>query len=101
MRLLRIVRSSRPGKKYQAEFLTSDGRVKTVHFGAAGYGDFIAWSARAKALGKAKRAAYLARHGAAEDWTRPDTPATLARYVLWERTSLQNAIRAYKRRFRV
>lgn len=101
MRLLRIVRSSRPGKKYQAEFVTSDGRRKTVHFGATGYGDFIAWSARSKALGNAKRRAYLARHGAAEEWARPDTPATLARYVLWERRSLKNAIREYKKRFRV
>lgn len=101
MRLLRIARSSRPGKKYQAEFLTRDGRTKTVHFGAAGYGDFIVWSARAKALGRAKRAAYLARHGATEDWTRPDTPATLSRYVLWERPSLEDAVRAYRKRFRV
>ena len=101
MRLLKITKSSRPDKKYQAEFVTSDGRRKTVHFGAAGYGNFIAWSARAKALGRAKRRAYLARHGATENWTRPDTPATLSRYVLWERRSLKNAIREYKRRFRL
>ncbi len=100
MRLLRIVKSSRPGKKYQAVF-EDGGRLKTVHFGAAGYGDFIRYSATSTALGNAKRAAYLARHGASENWSRPDTPATLARYVLWERRSLRNAVRAYKKRFRL
>lgn len=97
MRLLRIETSTRPQKKLQAVF--SNG--KTVHFGARGYGDFIAYSKASRALGDAKRAAYIARHGAAETWTRPDTAATLSRYILWEKRGLQAAIRAFRAKFRV
>lgn len=103
MRLLSIARSSRPDKKYEATF-DVDGRRKTVHFGARGYGDFIEYSAASPALAAAKRRAYLARHGAAssaEDWGRPDTPGSLSRWVLWESPRLSDAIDKYRRRFRV
>lgn len=100
MRLLRIEESSRPQKKLQAIF--SDGStVRAVHFGARGYGDFIRYSKASRALGDAKRAAYIARHGATETWTRPDTASTLSRYILWEKRNLQAAIRAFRAKFRV
>jgi hypothetical protein len=98
MRLLRIEESTRPDKKLQAVFSEP---AKTVHFGARGYGDFIEYSKRSRALGDAKRAAYIARHGATETWTRPDTASTLSRYILWEKRSLQAAIRAFRAKFRV
>lgn len=105
MRLLRIEESTRPDKKLQAVF-TDDGRhrterQRTVHFGARGYGDFIEYGKRSAALGAAKRAAYIARHGATETWTRPDTAATLSRYILWEKPSLRTAISSFRAKFRV
>ncbi len=104
MRLLSIERSSRPDKKYEATFDLGGGRRKTVHFGAAGHGDFVAYSAASPELARAKRRAYLARHGAAssgEDWGRPDTPGSLSRWVLWESPRLSDAVAKYRRRFGV
>lgn len=101
MRLLRIKESTRPEKKLQAIFSDADGRQRAVHFGARGYGDFIRYSKASRALGDAKRAAYIARHGATETWTRPDTASTLSRYILWEKPDLQAAIRAFRAKFRV
>ena len=101
MRLVRVEESTRPDKKLQAVFSDALGGVKTVHFGARGYGDFVEWSKKSRALGAAKRAAYIARHGATETWTRPDTAATLSRYILWEQPSLRAAIFAFRAKFHV
>ncbi len=99
-RLLHVRPSPRAAKKYVATF--SDGTaLLRVHFGARGYGDFIEYSARDPCLARAKRAQYLARHGATEAWDDPVAPATLARYLLWERPTLADAERAFRRRFGV
>lgn len=98
MRLIRVEESTRPDKKLQAVFSEP---AKTVHFGARGYGDFIEYSKHSRAIGDAKRAAYIARHGATETWTRPDTAATLSRYILWEKPSLGAAISAFRTKFHV
>lgn len=92
---MKIQKSSRPSKKLMAIF--DDG--SRVHFGAAGYGDYTVYWKRDPALAKRKRAQYLARHGATESWTNPRTPATLARYILWEKPTISEAVRAYKKRF--
>lgn len=39
---VRISKSARPGKKLVAVFSYADGRTKTVHFGCATCGDFVA-----------------------------------------------------------
>jgi hypothetical protein len=36
-----------------------------------------------------------------EDWTRPDTPGSLARWILWESPDLAAAVAAYRARFGV
>jgi hypothetical protein len=105
MKLVRIQRARNPLKKLEAVF--DDGRV--VAFGAAGYGDYIRYYRRDPVLAAAKRRAYLKRHGASadpaaprrEDWTRPDTPGSLARWILWENPDLTAAVAAYRVRFGV
>jgi hypothetical protein len=97
LQLISIQRSTRKSKKYMATF--SDGTV--THFGGQGCGDFIKYSAKSRSLGDSKRRAYIARHGATESWTVPTTAATLSRYILWEKRTLGEAIRAYKQRFRL
>ena len=97
--LLDVRPSTRPDKKLMATF--DIGKVKVVHFGAAGYGDYTSHHARDPALAKRKRAAYIARHGATESWTDPTTPATLSRYVLWEKTTVPAAVAGFRRRFGV
>lgn len=96
-KLVSVRRSTRPSKKLMAVF--DDGAV--VHFGARGYGDFTEYWRRDRQLARAKRAQYIARHGATESWTDPARASTLSRYILWERPTVHAAIAAYRRRFRV
>lgn len=51
--------------------------------------------------GKTHRARYVARHGAAQSWGDPVSAGTLARYVLWEKPTVGQGVRAYRRRFGV
>lgn len=99
-RLLQLRTSSRPTKKLAATFV--DGtRTKLVHFGGAGYDDYTLSYARDPRMAKAKRRAYIARHRAHEKWTDPTSPGTLSRYILWEKPTVPQALRAFKMRFGV
>ncbi len=97
MRLVAVKRSTRPGKKLMAVF--DDGTA--THFGAAGYQDYTTYAARDPAEARRKRRQYIARHARGEDWRDPRAAGTLARYVLWERPTVEAAVTAYRRRFRV
>lgn len=101
MRLMDVRRSHRPSKKLVATFRDEVGRTRAVHFGARGFGDFTTYSRRDPALARRKRMQYVARHGTTEDWTNPLAPGTLSRFVLWEKPTLEAAIRSYRKRFRV
>lgn len=94
---MQLLRSTRRDKKYMAIF--EDGTV--THFGGKGCGDFIQYSRRSPAVANAKRAAYIARHGATESWSVPTAASTLSRYILWEKNTLREALAAYRRRFRL
>jgi hypothetical protein len=68
-------------------------RRKTVHFGAAGMGDFTLhrdWRRKAR---------YIARHQAREDWDDPTSAGSLAGRILWNKPTLRASIADYKRRF--
>jgi hypothetical protein len=94
MRLLRVSKSKKKDKKYDAVF-EINGKEKTVSFGAAGYEDFTIHK------DNDRRLRYIARHRATEDWTDPTTPGALSRYILWEEPSLSTAITKFKKRFNV
>ena len=100
MRLVQVRPSSSSTKKLMAIF-DAGGKTKTVHFGARGYGDFINYFAHNPQLARRKRSQYIARHSVTEPWRDPTAPGTLARYILWEKPTLEQAVRAYRRRFRV
>jgi hypothetical protein len=89
LRLVSVTPSSRPGKKWEAKF--SDGKV--VHFGATGYEDYT------QHKDPARRDQYLTRHRSSEHWNDPQTPGCLSRYILWEKTSKNAAVSAFKKRF--
>jgi hypothetical protein len=97
MKLKTIRRSHKPEKKYDAVFITDQGREKVVPFGQAGASDFT------KHKNKTRRARYLQRHaGMGEDWNKPDTPGALSRWILWgPSTSFRKSVKAYKRRFKL
>jgi len=89
MKLLTIKPSTRKGKKLMAEF--GDGRV--IHFGAAGYQDYTIHK------DEKRKARYIARHQKNEAWDDPQTAGSLARYILWNKPTLDASIRDYKDRF--
>lgn len=92
-----ITKSMRKDKKYTAHF---ENGTKT-HFGGSGYKDFILYSTINSKVAKQKRRAYIARHGSTENWSNPKDASTLSRFILWEKPTLEQAIRAYKKRFRL
>ena len=67
----------------------------TIHFGATGYQDFTQHG------DETRKASYLARHKAREDWTLQgvESAGFWARYVLWNKPSLAQSIADINRRF--
>jgi hypothetical protein len=94
LRLKTIRKSHKKEKKYDAVFLTSDGKTKTVSFGLKPYSDFT------KHKDVTRRARYLKRHsGMGENWNDPTTPGALSRHILWNKPTLQGSIRDFKKKF--
>jgi hypothetical protein len=94
MRLKTIRRSHRKEKKWDAVFLTDDGKTKTVPFGQRGYSDFT------KHKDVTRRARYLKRHsGMGEHWDDPTTPGALSKWILWNKPTLKASISDFKKRF--
>ena len=85
--------STKKEKKYMATFMYSDGKTKLIHFGAKGYPDFTLTG------DEAKKKLYLARHVKRENWEKFDTAGSLARYILWNKKTLEESIKDYKKRF--
>lgn len=82
--------------KMKATFTDASGDTKTTQFGYKGMSDFT------KHKDEGRRDSYLARHGSKgqnQNWKDPTTAGALSRYVLWEKTSLQAAKSAFKKRF--
>ena len=79
-----IQKSHNPKKKYDAIF---NGN-KTVSFGASGYEDYTTHK------DDKRKQNYLKRHGN-EDWGRSnvESAAWLSRYILWEKPTLESAVR--------
>jgi len=94
MKLLRVDPSKNDKKKYDA-FFDIDGKEKRVSFGSAGMSDYTIHK------DPDRRSRYILRHQPREDWTDPLKPGTLSRYILWEKINLNDAIRAYKKRFNI
>ena len=86
-----IQKSSNPKKKYDAIF----NGTKTISFGASGYQDYTMHH------DDKRRANYISRHSN-EDWTRGnvESAAWLSRWILWEKTSLQQAIASANRMYK-
>ncbi len=90
IKLIKIVPSIKKDKKYDAHF--SDGTV--THFGAKGYSDYTIHKDRER------RARYIKRHSANENFDAFKTAGSLSLWILWgPSTSLRENIRIYKKRF--
>ncbi len=95
-----IKQSSRRDKKFMATFFDADDRrVKTTHFGGRGCMDFIKYSRKDRELAKKKRLQYIKRHRVRESWRDPTRAGTLSRYILWEKPTMEAAVKKYRVQF--
>lgn len=92
MKLKDVRTSDRKGKKLVATFIV-EGRSKRVHFGSAGSNTFSSGAS------EDKKAAYLKRHAPRENWNDPLSAGALSRWLLWNRRSLKESIKDFKKRF--
>jgi len=79
----------------KAVFTLTNGRTRTVHFGAEGMSDYTLHR------DPARKRRYLARHAARENWDDPLTAGSLSRWVLWNKPTRNASIDDFKRRFRL
>ena len=97
MKLVKIVKSSKKNKKFDAIFLKDNGKNKTVSFGQRGANDYSLTG------DKDARARYRKRHAKdlkTEANKKGLGAGALSRFLLWgDSTSLQENIKAYKKRF--
>lgn len=89
-----IKKSTNKDKKYMAIFYDGEKKVKTTHFGASGYTDFIKSGGDEK-----KKKLYLDRHRANENWNDYKSAGSLSRWILWNKKTLSASIADYKSRF--
>ena len=96
--------SDKPDKRYMAVFYDKNKKVKTTHFGYA-----ITDENGRKKYGSTYidhkndtlKNNYIARHKVNEDFADYMSAGSLARFILWEKKSLRDAINDYKRRFKL
>lgn len=108
VKLLKILPSKNPLKKYDAYFLLDNGKEKVVSFGQAGARDFVLINDKTSEFYLPKvldrnvtKASYLRRHKARENWNDPMTAGALSRWVLWDLKSLGGSIKKFKNKFRL
>ncbi len=89
VKLIKIVKSPNKDKKYRAYF----DNGKYTDFGAAGYSDFT------KHGDVMRRDRYDLRHKKRENWNDPFSAGALAKYILWNKPTLEASIADYKKRF--
>ena len=92
--IVNIKKSYLTGKKMMATFYDiNNNKIKTVHFGASGYSDYT--------INKdpERKQRYINRHKKNEDWNDPMTAGTLALYILWNKPTIKESIKDYKKKF--
>ena len=93
-KLIKISPSTRQEKKLMAVFENKKtGRKKTTHFGQSGASDFT--------INKdpERKKKYLDRHRKNENWNDYTSAGSLSRWLLWEKPTYKEALKAYKKRF--
>ena len=92
LQLKSIRKSHNPAKKYDAVF-EENGRTKTVSFGANSYSDYT------KHHDTQRKDRYLARHHSRDNWNNPTSPGSLSRYILWNKPSMKESVKDFKKKF--
>lgn len=98
VKLKSIKPSTNKSKKLTAVF-DINGKEKSVSFGAKGYKDFTIYSKEDKALAEQKKKDYIARHKVNEDFNDPLSAGSLAKNILWNKSTVEASIADFKKRF--
>lgn len=94
MKLLEIIHSPRPEKKWRAVFDTDSGRRKHTDFGAAGMNDYTITG------DKEARKRYRERHEKDLETGDPSKAGFLSYYILWgDSKNMRTNLADFKRRF--
>ena len=91
LKLIKITKSPKKEKKLRAVF--SDG--SHTDFGARGMSDYT------KHKDPSRKKLYMSRHRKNEKWSSPKTAGALSRWILWNKPSLRDSIKDYKRKFKL
>jgi hypothetical protein len=95
VRTLIYLQSGTGSKKYKVIIIKPNGQKKTVQFGAKGYSDFTIHK------DKERKKNYESRHKSRENWgiSGITTAGFWAKWLLWNKPSLQNSIQSTSRKF--
>ena len=96
LKLIKIVKSPKPEKKYRAHF--SDGTH--TDFGAKGMQNY-GGVGKERHLDKERKKRYISRHKSRENWNSPKTPGALSRWILWNKDSFKKSVEDYKKKFKL
>ena len=83
-----IQKSTNKNKKFMANV-----NGKLIHFGAAGYEDYLQHN------NEKRRERYIKRHEKRENWNDPTTAGFWARHLLWQEKTMEEAITRINKRF--
>ena len=92
-----IKKSTRDDKRYMATFYNTDGSKSTTHFGYADKNK--TGSTFIDHKNKDKKEAWLARHKVRGDFNNYKSASSLAKNILWNKSTLTASINDYKNRF--
>jgi len=91
---IQLKKSTNPEKKYMAIFYDEQRKkIKTTHFGSAGMSDYT------KHKDEERKARYIARHSANENWNDYMSSGSLSRWVLWHKPTLSASYNDYIKKF--
>lgn len=99
MKLLKISSSTNSDKKMMAVFERDNGRQITTHFGAKGMMDYTKYYKQDPAKAKERKALYIARHKANENWNDPTSAGALSKHILWSEPTIESSIKKFKKKF--
>jgi len=93
MKLLKVVKSKVKGKKLTAIFLKDNGKEKSVSFGQEGADDYT----KTKDIPQRRR--YRIRHKKDLLTNDPTRAGYLSYYILWNKPTISDSIKDYRKRF--
>ena len=96
VKLVELVRSDQPDKKFKVVLEGDAGRSKTIHFGDSASKDFTSHNPLER---DERKRLYLARHRATENWNDPETAGFWSRWILWNKPTIAGSLRDVKARF--